>query len=88
MNHKHRRRFAFALVMCLLFGLMPGTTRAEQTQTAPVADTPAAETPEIAVPAARMPTTNSEPIEAEQGSLSENEIRVIKAPLCRGCCQA
>ena len=88
MNHKHRRRFAFALVICLLFGLLPGTTRAEQTQTAPVADTPAAETPETAVPAIEMPTPDSEPIEAETVSLSENEVRVIKAPLCRGCCQA
>ena len=67
--------------MCLLFGLLPGTTRAEQTQTAPVADTPAAETPETAVPAARMPTTHSEPIEAETVSLSENEVRVIKGSL-------
>ena len=45
MTHKRRRHFAFALVVCLLFGLLPGKTRAEETQTMPVADDPAAETP-------------------------------------------
>ena len=75
MTHKRKRLFAFALVMCLLFGLLPGTSQAEQTQTPPVADAHAAETPLDAVPATQTPT---ELTEAETVSLSKDEVRVIK----------
>ena len=81
MFYQHRRRFAFALAVCLLFGLLPGTSRAEQMQTEPVADTPAAETVETNVPAVEMPTDTYEVIEAEQVSLSESEIRVNQGSL-------
>jgi len=61
--------------LCLLFGLLPGISRAEQTQDAPVADAQEAETPQDAVPATQTPT---ETLEAETVSLSKDEVRVIK----------
>ena len=33
MTNKHKRVFTFALVVCLLFGLLPGSSRAEEAQT-------------------------------------------------------
>ena len=55
----------------MLFGLLPGASRAEQTQTPPVADAHAAETPLDAVPAAQTPT---ELTEAETVSISEDSV--------------
>ena len=75
MTHKRKRSFAFARVACLLFGLLPGVSQAEQTQTPPVADAHAAETPLDAVPATQTPT---ETLEAETVSLSKDQVRVIK----------
>ena len=78
MANKCRRVFTFALVLCLLFGLLPGISWAEQTQDAPVADAPQAETPLDAVPAPQTPTEPIELTEAETVSLSKDEVRVIK----------
>ena len=71
MTNKHKRVFTFALVVCLLFGLLPGSSRAEEAQALPVADAPAAETPPEAVPATQTPT---ELTEAETVSLSEDGV--------------